>query len=177
VEGVAILNADPGTTNPDARRAIGPASFVALVAAILVLDQATKFVVASWLGPGAESRRWELAGRFLAFEYVENTGAAFGILAGQTWLLAALAVAVGGWFLAFHWRQVGGNRAVGFAVALIAGGALGNLIDRIRLGYVVDFVAVGTWPRFNVSDSAITIGVMILGYTILRDDRTGSIDD
>jgi lipoprotein signal peptidase len=68
--------------------------------------------------------------------------------------------------LAFHY-------AVVVSLGLLLGGAFGNLIDRIRLGYVVDFVAVGVWPKFNVADSAITVGVALLALQLMTDGAKG----
>jgi signal peptidase II len=155
-------------------RARTVAVILSTIGLVVAIDQATKAVVADWLGSSDFARRWELAGRYLAFEYVENTGAAFGILAGRTWLLSLLALVVGCWFVAAYLEQLPFSVTLQVAVGLVLGGALGNLIDRVRLGYVVDFLAVGIWPRFNVADSAITIGLLLLFVTVLRDDPRGS---
>lgn len=136
---------------------------------VLVLDQATKSLIAQWIGSGNPDNRQELAGRLLAVEYVENTGAAFGILAGQTWALAVAAVVVSLLFAFVLRRDVQRHRDMAIAVGLILGGGLGNLIDRIRLGYVVDFIAVGSWPKFNTADSAITAGLVVLAVGLMRE--------
>lgn len=137
---------------------------------VIVIDQISKLVMAEWLGPEASSHRWEVAGRLLAFEYVENTGAAFGMLSGRSWLLSVLAVAVAGMFVILLRAEVKEDRAYQLAIGMILGGAAGNLIDRLRLGYVIDFIAVGTWPKFNVADSCITLGVVVVVFSMLRED-------
>jgi len=94
--------------------------------------------------------------------HVENSGAAFGLLQNQTMLfiiVSFLTIAL----IFFYWRHI--PRSTGWvytALALVAGGAIGNLIDRIHLGKVVDFFDFGIWPVFNVADAAIVIGVVIL---------------
>lgn len=126
----------------------------------------------AWIGPDAARHRVELIGSLLGFEYVQNTGAAFGILAGQPLLLAIFAVLASALFVAMMRTTLRTHPLVPIAVGLVLGGALGNLLDRIRLGYVVDFVAVGSFPRFNVADSAITIGLMLMAWTALREDES-----
>lgn len=138
--------------------------------AVVVVDQLTKTVIVDWLGPDQVVHRWELAGPWLAFEYVENTGAAFGLLAGRVWLLSALAVLVGfGFLLAFR-SDLPQSAQLRLSIALVIGGGIGNFIDRVRLGYVVDFVAVGVWPKFNVADATITVGLIVLALTALREE-------
>ncbi len=138
--------------------------------AVTVADQATKALIVTWLGADQTVQRWELAGAWLAFEYVENTGAAFGILAGQVWLLSLLAAAVAFGFLVAFRKELPRSHWLRLSVSLIMGGGVGNLVDRLRLGYVVDFLAVGAWPKFNLADSAITIGLMLLALTALREE-------
>ncbi|MGC4106517.1 MAG: signal peptidase II [Thermomicrobiales bacterium] len=133
-------------------------------------DQVVKWVMSAWIGPDAAQHRVDLIGNFLAFEYVENSGAAFGILAGQPLLLAIFAVLAVVLFIGMMRSTLRTHPLVPIAVGMVLGGAIGNLLDRIRLGYVVDFVAVGTFPRFNVADSAITVGLVLLAWTALRED-------
>jgi signal peptidase II len=147
---------------------------VAVLAGVLAADQVVKRLVVDWLGPEAATHRQDVIGSWLAFEYVENTGAAFGILAGRTWLLSVAAVLIVSWFVWAYGRSLPGFWMMQVAVGLVLGGAIGNLVDRIRLGYVVDFIAVGTWPRFNVADSAITIGLVLLFISAFREEAVGS---
>ena len=149
---------------------------VALGTAALVvgLDQLSKAIVA------AEMRLHDtipLVDCFAALTYVRNTGAAFGLLAGRAvalrvpffLLVSAIAVVLLVWFL----RSVPAERRlIVAACGAVAGGAIGNMIDRVRLGEVIDFVdlSIGAyhWPAFNVADSAITIGVVVLCLDALR---------
>jgi len=137
-----------------------------LSALVLVLDQASKRLV------DATMQLYETVELLPMFQltYVRNTGASFSLLAGaggwQRWLFAGIAV-VASVAILFWLRQLSSDRqweAAGWA--LVLGGALGNLIDRVSYGYVIDFLDAfyGHWhfPAFNVADSAITVGVGIL---------------
>jgi signal peptidase II len=136
--------------------------FLTIVALVIVLaDQLTKSVIVSAIGPAARSSRIAIIGDWLVLEYAENRGAAFGFLAGLGSLLPWASIVIVALLLNHYFRSAAPTTSETIAIALIAGGALGNLIDRIRLGYVIDFVSVGIWPNFNVADSAITIGVLI----------------
>lgn len=149
----------------------------AVVVAILLLDQLSKHLVTAWIGPDQTIHRQELLGVFVAFDYVRNSGVAFGLLRGRQWLVSLLAILVMTGFLVAFWRSLPFSRLLQIAVGLIVGGAIGNLIDRTRLDYVVDFVAVGVWPRFNVADSSITIGLILLVWSLLTmtDPQENSI--
>ena len=137
----------------------------ALAGLIILLDQLSKWVVLKSIGFGETIYVAPFWNWVLAF----NPGAAFSFLADQPgwqrWLFSALALAVSGW-LAFMLRQHPQQKLLSLALALVMGGALGNVIDRIRFGAVVDFIqwhAAGYyWPAFNVADSAITIGAVLL---------------
>lgn len=132
-------------------------------AAIAFADQCAKLLAAHFL-PGRE----KIIAPFLRFTYVENDGAAFSFLAGAgawaQWVLRGIsAVAC---VILIWWLLRRPPRWDSAAAALLLGGAFGNLIDRFRLGYVVDFIDahVGAyhWPAFNIADSAITAGACIL---------------
>jgi signal peptidase II len=141
-----------------------------IAALVLAVDQVTKWLVAENLGPDAASHRSRLLGDVLAIHYVENTGVAFGLLQGQVILVTVLAILVV-FFLVRMYRQTGtASWTMAVGCGLITGGAIGNLVDRVRLGYVVDFVEVSAWPKFNVADSAITVGALLLAWRYLCDE-------
>ena len=143
-----------------------------LAGVVLVVDLLTKELVRATLGPGTGRGTIELIGRALALEYVENRGAAFGLFPGQGPLLTVLAVVVLGGLVWYYAGSGERSRWLVLGVGLIVGGALGNLGDRLRHGFVTDFVAVGAWPRFNVADSAITVGVVcLLLHALVEPDR------
>lgn len=122
-------------------------------------DQLTKLLIARQFTPGESL---PLIPSILHLTYVQNRGAAFGIFQGQQLLFIGLALGVIVWL----WRELAirpsASRAVQWGCALVLGGAVGNLVDRLRFGYVVDFIDLRVWPVFNVGDSAITIGVTLL---------------
>ncbi len=144
---------------------------IVLAIVVIVLDQATKFWAVEMFGRDfgdaglfqnfVPARPIEVTG-FLNWVLVGNQGVSFGMLSGVgPWVFVAIALAVTAGLMIWLWRSRQGWLA--WAVGLIAGGALGNVIDRARFGAVVDFVDLHVadyhWPAFNVADSAITIGV------------------
>jgi signal peptidase II len=145
-----------------------------LVAAVAVLDQATKALVVRSI---PLHDHVPLVDGLLSLSHVRNRGAAFGILSDwdlpyQPAILGALSLAALAAIAAYFWRLPATARLPRLALALVLGGAVGNLVDRARLGYVVDFIHVywreHQWPDFNVADSAITVGVVLLVLDILR---------
>ncbi len=136
---------------------------IIVAALVLVADQITKLWVSRALVPGQSV---PVVGIF-HISYTTNTGAAFGILRGQSMFLtlAALVVVVAMLFFYRHLSSAGLLSNV--ALGLILGGSLGNLVDRLRLGHVVDFLDFTYWPAFNVADSSIVVGVIVLAYSLL----------
>ena len=147
--------------------------WIALAIAVLVADQVTKAAVLAAFAPGEELPLLPFLSLVLTF----NRGAAFSFLAGadgwQRWFFAAIAVAAAV-FIVWLLRR-GGSRLYCLGLALILGGAVGNLIDRLWLGQVVDFVLLHwrgwTYPAFNVADSAITVGAILLILDSFRQRR------
>jgi signal peptidase II len=145
-----------------------------LMAAIVLLDQGTKaLLVRSLPLHGYVS----VVDGLMSLSHVRNRGAAFGILSDwdlpyQTVLLATLSLGALLAIAVYFVRLPATARLPRVGLALVLGGAVGNLLDRLRLGYVVDFVHVYwrsyQWPDFNVADSAITVGVTLLVLDILR---------
>ena len=155
-----------------ARGAPGAGLWLALAIAVVLVDQLAKTLVVGWFEPG-ETRH--VTG-FFNLVRVHNTGAAFSFLAGasgwQRWFFVGLGVLASAfivWLLGRHARQ----RLFSFALAMILGGAVGNVLDRLLHGHVVDFLqfrfgwleplfAGGYFPSFNVADAAITLGAACL---------------
>jgi len=136
-------------------------------AAVLALDQGLKLWATRALQPGEV---WPMGGRFFRLTRVHNSGAAFGLFPeGTLAFLVTSAVVASLLFAYLLWRRPQGLKA--WASALILGGALGNLIDRARLGYVLDLFALGNFPVFNVADAALVLGVGILALGILRGQK------
>ncbi len=165
--GVKEEDVDPRQHDHQQRTSGQALGMVLLVSGTLALltvatDQATKALMTRWIGPSSSDHRYDLLGTVLGFEFVRNTGVAFGLLQGRQWLVSILAIVVLAGFLLAFWRELPSHRLLQVGVGLIVGGSVGNLVDRFRLGYVVDFIAVGEFPRFNIADSAITVGLVFL---------------
>lgn len=147
-----------------ARRRSRLALALAVAAVVVAADQATK----QWALDRLSRGPIHVIGP-LDFELSRNTGSAFSLLQGQRVLLAVVALVVGAALLAFAARSLRPARAV--EVGLVVGGAAGNLVDRLARGdhgAVVDFVALRVWPTFNLADSCIVVGCVLLGWTLLR---------
>jgi signal peptidase II len=185
--------------------------FVGTVAVIVVIDQITKFLAIGGLTTAFESVTGEPVGfgdklsaflwqkhpvradavtvieNFWHFKYIENPGAAWGFLSGSAgwfrtpfFLLVSVAAMV---FIVYYFRKTTPEqRWLRLALSLVFGGAVGNFLDRVRLGYVIDFIDwhwfdKATWPTFNIADSGITVGVtlMILEMMFTRRAKADEI--
>jgi len=139
--------------------------WLALAGIVIVADFLSKAWVLATFAPRESVEVLPFFNLVLVF----NAGAAFSFLAGaggwQKWFFVVLALAISAWIVVML-RRHPGDRLQSAALALVMGGALGNVIDRLRFGAVVDFldfhVAGWHWPAFNVADSAITVGVLLL---------------
>jgi signal peptidase II len=145
-----------------------------LGAIVIVLDQLTKAVILRYLGPGTHI---DVVPGFATLTLVMNPGLAFGLLGsvpvGWRWMVAALSLVALAVLARVALRVLPAGGVVDHvAIGLIFGGAIGNLIDRARFGAVVDFVDLHVrgyhWPAFNVADSSISIGVVLLAFRLLR---------
>jgi len=136
----------------------------AFAAAVVVLDQAAKAAIEASLFPGEEVT--VLGPIDLTLSH--NSGVAFGLASGgglRLVLGTALALLVVGYLF---WRDPT-RPGMWVAAGLLAGGALGNLADRLRADAVTDFIAIGAWPAFNLADVAVTLGVLTLAFAYLRE--------
>ncbi|MFQ5996154.1 MAG: signal peptidase II [Dehalococcoidales bacterium] len=139
---------------------------------IVVADQLSKAWIRTNLVEGQSL--FELG--FFRLTHVHNTGAAFGLFPGQSFILTIIAIVAITIILVyafissryFPWLD---SRLGRLALGLVFGGTVGNLIDRLRLGYVTDFIDFGYWPAFNIADSSVTIGVIIFAYSLLRSTQ------
>jgi len=137
--------------------------FLIVAALVVALDQLSKL----WIN-GSRPQIGLLPG-FLDLVYVENTGAIFGLFHNHTELFIALGIAGSVIILVFLYYFPPVTKVGKVSFALILGGAVGNLIDRLRLGYAIDFISIHLqelfhWPAFNIADTAITVGVLTLIY-------------
>jgi signal peptidase II len=160
---------DP-TPAPHRPRRRLPLLLIGVAAVVLVLDQLTKALVISRLAPG-ESWPADPAFGLLSLSHVHNTGVAFGLFQGNSDFLIVVSAIIVAVLLAYQHNLPGGSRLMRLAIGLQIGGAIGNVIDRVRLGHVTDFFKVGWWPVFNVADSAIVVGVLLLAFELWREER------
>ncbi len=139
---------------------------------IVVIDQISKYLVSSLMQAGDSIALIE---SFLHITFVRNPGAAFGMLPYQTIFFVIITVFVV-IFIIYYYRSLNsGHRMLRFALAMLLGGALGNLIDRLRSGYVIDFIDFKIWPPvFNLADSAIVIGIGLFLIAFWRDEALHS---
>ena len=142
-----------------------------IIAAVLVAaDQLTKYLTVANLEPGESA---ELIKGVFRFTYIRNEGAAFGILADHRWVFLVLSTAAIAGIVYFVLRYRPKSRLVMTSLTLIVAGGIGNMIDRVRLGYVIDFLDFCAFPKlwmwiFNVADSCVVIGSgLLLLYLIL----------
>ncbi len=148
-------------------------SFLALVSAIIAVDQATKAWITAELTGGRTIVFLDGALRLI---YSENNGALFGLFRGQAGLFAALSIGVIAMIVVFHARS-GRSAYMTLTLGLLLGGAIGNAIDRLRLGYVIDFVDGGLgdirFYTFNVADACISGAILLLIASAIRPSLAG----
>jgi signal peptidase II len=150
--------------------------FAGVMSLVLGLDVATKVLVQRRMMLGDQV---EILGDLVRLTYIHNPGAAFGIYLGEQsrFIFLALSVVALGALLAMYWTTPKANRIRLAAIALVCGGAVGNLIDRVRSDRgVVDFLDMGIgenlrWPVFNVADVAVTIGAILLALSLWQEEQ------
>jgi len=145
------------------RRARRDLPFFLLAGAVFAFDQLTKAIVRSSLALGES---WPSDDWLVKITHVTNTGAAFGLFQEGGGIFTILAIAVAIMIIYYFPRIQRGDWALRLAMGLQLGGAVGNLIDRLQHGYVTDFISVSSFPVFNVADTSITLGVVILLLSI-----------
>jgi signal peptidase II len=139
--------------------------YLIIALGVFILDQISKIYIIKTMEVGNSIPVIE---NIFHITYVKNPGAAFGILQHQTGLFIAIAVLLLAAVLYFYPRLPQGYPLIRVAIGLQAGGAVGNLLDRVRTGYVTDFFDFRVWPVFNVADMAIVVGVGLLFLEIVR---------
>jgi signal peptidase II len=139
----------------------------AVTIAAVGADQLTKHIVSSEL---ALDDQVKLIGP-LSIHHVENSGIAFGLFSSATGIVIVLTAVAVCWMIAFFARSGSRHPVLPVALGLVIGGSLSNLVDRVRLGHVTDFLDLKFWPAFNLADSFIVVGVGILLLALLAADR------
>lgn len=144
------------------------AIFFGLASIVVVADQLAKAWLVSILAPG---ERLRVVGDVVRLVNSQNSGALFGLFKDQALLFGIVSIGVVGLIVWYHGSS-GRNPLLSVALGLLLGGALGNMVDRLRLGYVVDFVDAGVgdlrWYTFNVADAAISGAILLLIVVALR---------
>ena len=145
--------------------------WIAIALLTPAIDQLTKWIVGQRLELG---RPVPLLDSALSLRLVHNRGIAFGLLSSLVAPLTILAVITILYFTRKVGRELGFSGPGGIAIGLVLGGAIGNLIDRIRLGYVIDFIDIWRWPTFNAADIAILCGCVTLAVIYGRHGAGGA---
>ncbi|TCW37320.1 signal peptidase II [Thermohydrogenium kirishiense] len=137
---------------------------IIIVFIAIIIDQMSKYFAVKYLKPIGS---FPIINNIFHFTYVENRGAAFGILQNRTLFFIIITVIVGT-ILIYSIVKIPGSTFYKFTLSMILGGAIGNLIDRVRLGYVVDFIDFKFFPAvFNLADSMIVVGAFLLCYILI----------
>ncbi len=139
----------------------------AVALSAIAADQATKWIVSSQLAMGDEV---QVVGP-LSIHHVQNSGIAFGLFPTATEVVIGLTALAVAWMLVFFARSGGRHPILPVALGFLLGGSASNLVDRVRLGHVTDFLDLRYWPAFNLADSFIVAGVGILIAALLFHDR------
>jgi signal peptidase II len=143
-------------------------SLVAVALAALGADQLTKAIVTSELGLNEEAH---VVGAF-SIHHVQNSGIAFGFFASATSLVILLTGIAVIWMIYFFARSGSRHTVLPVALGLVIGGSVSNLVDRVRLGHVTDFLDFTYWPAFNLADTFIVVGVAVLLLALVASDRS-----
>jgi signal peptidase II len=142
-------------------------SLLAVAGTALFADQLTKQIIARTLAVG---EKIDIVGPF-SIRHVENSGIAFGFFSSRTTVVIAVTSIAVAWMLWFFARSARRHPVLPVALGLVLGGSVANLVDRIRLGHVTDFLDLEAWPAFNLADTFIVVGVAVLFGALVLADR------
>lgn len=148
-----------------------PYIVLGLAVLVAVIDQVLKYLVVNFLD---KTNPTEIIPNLFSITYVENKGAAFGMLADARWIFITFTIIITAFLIYILFKKRINNKLFLTSVVLIIGGGIGNLIDRISLGYVVDFLSISFFPPVcNFADYCITIGaVLLVIYILFMSDFT-----
>jgi signal peptidase II len=142
-----------------------------IAAGIITVDHVTKLLVENLLPLYSSWTPFPDWLPFVRITHVSNTGATFGLFPEGNAFFMVVAIIVSLVIILYNFQLPASHRLLRLALGLQLGGALGNLVDRFRLGHVTDFVDIGPWAIFNVADLSIVTGVVVLGFMILLEQR------
>ncbi len=137
---------------------------------IIVIDQLSKYLISSSMTLGFS---FPVINGIFHITYIQNSGAAFGVLAEKRWIFIAAGIIIIGLAAYFRKKIMRERPVVRYGTAMLVGGAIGNLIDRIMIGRVIDFLDFRVWPIFNIADIGICVGVALLMYELVAADFLG----
>lgn len=146
--------------------------YIIIAGVIILLDQISKLYIRIALAPGATWSPWEWLAPYARIVHWYNTGVAFGMFQNGNTVFAILSALIAIAILFYTPKVINGYWLTTLCMGMVLGGAVGNLIDRLTIGHVIDFVSLGTFPVFNVADSCITVGVAIfLVDMIIQEEK------
>ncbi len=163
---VATVAAPQQASSPSRSRRRSHRRFLALALFVIAFDQITKVILRESLALG--DREW--LAEFFAFSHIANDGGAFGFFGGQNTVFAVSAVVAIGVVAIYYFFPPMEHWLIRSGLALILGGAIGNLLDRLYQGHVTDFIDFIHFPAFNVADAAINVGVAAIVIALLFND-------
>lgn len=147
-----------------------------LAAIVFLADQFTKYLVQQFIPFGYSRPQW-IGREVFQFTHIHNTGSIFGILQGQNTPLIVVSCIGVFVLIMVYYSQPRPTHLLRLSLGLQLGGAFGNLIDRLRLGAVTDFIDVSRWPVFNLADASIVTGLLLLAWILLRANRPDAAAD
>lgn len=176
IEEVATTEQESAADVPEERPSsiIDQTLLLLVTAAVVIIDHLTKLFVEIWLPLNTSWQPWPEYSHLFQFTHVTNTGAAFGLFPTGSNIFMVVAILVGIIIIIYNFRLPSGHFLFRVALGLQLGGALGNLVDRIRLGHVTDFLDFGPWPVFNLADASIVAGVVVLVFLMLIESQEAS---
>jgi signal peptidase II len=148
-----------------------------IASSILLLDLLTKLVVEDRLRINESYVPFESLEPFFKITHVSNTGAAFGLFPSGSMVIMVIAVIVSIVIIVYNQKLPANHKLFRLALGLQLGGALGNLLSRIRIGHVTDFLDFGPWPVSNVADTSIVLGTILLGLLMILEKEEESLPD
>jgi signal peptidase II len=146
--------------------------FVAAI--VIIFDQTTKRLIEANIPYNTSWAPFPGLAPIFQFTHTGNTGIAFGMFTGGSVIFAVVAAVVTTVILLYNYTLPAGNVGLRVVLGLLIGGALGNLIDRVRLGHVTDFLDFGPWPIFNVADTAVVLGALVMAWLMWAEARAES---
>lgn len=164
---IGATTADTSTSPSTTQRSL----LLLVAAAVIVVDHASKVAVESWLPLNGSWTPFPEAAHLFRITHLMNTGGAFGLFPGGRLFFTVIAAVVAAFIIGYNYQLPAGHLALRIALGFQLGGGLGNLLDRLRLGHVTDFLDFGPVPVFNLADVSIWVGVIILGLILLQEIR------